>query len=57
MSLGMGVGEGGRGMDEISRKIAAERIWMDERGFAAAVLLGGWLIKVSFSKLFHYSLL
>lgn len=31
---------------ESVRKAAAEAIWKSERGFAAAVLVGGWLIKV-----------
>lgn len=33
---------------ESVRKAAAEAIWKSERGFAAAVLVGGWLIKVRY---------
>jgi len=36
--------EGNFGDDE-SRKAAAQAIWKSERGFAAAVLVGGWLLK------------
>lgn len=43
------MGEMGRStIDDVSRKLAAELIWKEEKGVAAAVLLGGWLIKVSF---------
>lgn len=34
-------------MDDATRIRAAEAIWKSERGFSAAVLVLGWLIKVS----------
>jgi hypothetical protein len=39
--------------DEIGRAMAAEGIWQDERGVSALLLLGCWLIKVSWFILSH----
>lgn len=47
--------EGNFGDDE-SRKAAAQAIWKSERGFAAAVLVGGWLLKVGVTLLVLYML-
>lgn len=34
------------GIDDVVRKVAADAIWKSERGFSAAVLVSGWLLKV-----------
>jgi hypothetical protein len=39
--------DAGKMMDDQARKVAAEEIWKSERGFAAAVLIFGWFVKVS----------
>jgi len=39
----------GAGDSDAMRKEKAQAVWKDERAFAAAVLLVGWLIKVRFS--------
>ena len=36
------------GETEALRKLAAELTWREERGFAAAVIVAGWFMKVSF---------
>lgn len=42
-------GQAGTGaeMGDAARKLAAEMVWSGERGFAAALLALGWLLKVS----------
>lgn len=40
------MGEAVKSMDDAARKLAAEEIWQSERGFAAAVLIFGWCVKV-----------
>lgn len=42
----MGGSQSGVGMDEASRTAAAMTVWKSERGFSAAVLVIGWLLKV-----------
>ena len=43
------MGDGGMGgkLDHDARKAAALALWKSERGFSAAVIVGGWFIKVS----------
>lgn len=38
--------EAGKVVDEVARKAAAQAIWKSERGFAAAVIVLGWMVKV-----------
>ncbi|BGP25737.1 hypothetical protein JCM10295v2_004670 [Rhodotorula toruloides] len=44
----MGGSQSGVGMDEAARTAAAMTVWKSERGFSAAVLVIGWLLKVYF---------
>lgn len=40
------MGDGGREMDDATRKASAELVWQNERGFSALVLVAGWFLKV-----------
>ncbi|BGP33293.1 hypothetical protein JCM10296v2_005087 [Rhodotorula toruloides] len=44
----MGGSQSGVGMDEAARTAAAMTVWKSERGFSAAVLVIGWLLKIYF---------
>lgn len=50
--MGGASGSEGHNMTEAERTAAALGIWNKEKGFAAAVLVTGWIIKVGRS-LFH----
>lgn len=45
----------GGGMDDAARIAAAQEVWKSERGFSAAVLVLGWLIKVGVLRLFFFA--